>query len=812
MLKNYLVVAWRQLLKQKTYTAINITGLALGVACCTLIALFIRHELSFDGQWAASDRIFRISRDFFSVNGSAETHFAGIAPAAAPLLKEQFPEIERIARLSRCGAAGGGVLISNGDRAFYERGFSTADADFLKIFDFTWLQGSADTALAQPGSVVITASAARRYFDAESAIGRTLYLDNLNNATKVTGVIADLPDNTHLRFDFLFHIQGTPGLDTWTAGDCFMTYALLTRGANIDSVRRGSAQFFDTRYQAGSSKATGFTATPIADIHLRSNRQGEMRTPGSMATVYTFGAIAAFVLLIACINFMNLATARAAQRAKEVGMRKAIGATRVQLIAQFLGESLLLTAIAVAAAVAIVAAALPPFSAFVEKRIGLADLAAPDLVSLLAALTLTVGLVAGGYPAFFLSAFKPIRVLKGEVTRGSGAAVFRKGLVVVQFAISIALVIATIVVFQQASFARNFELGYNKDQIVVLTGSLTGGLGPQWESMKRRWLANPEIRGVTASNTTPGTQNDSAALFRTAGGTELNATQMFVEFDFFETYGIDLVAGRTFSDERGTDRAVPPTRDAPPPPRSSFVLSELAARRLGWTPEEAIGEFVDRGGLQGVVIGVVEDVYFESVRNAVKPIVYLVPPIQTTGFRTIREASIRVSGRDVPRTLAYIDATWKQFVTDQPVTRRFLDQDFEVLYRGEQRQAEMFTAFASLAIVVACLGLFGLAAFTTARRTKEIGLRKTLGARVGDIVRLFTVEFGTLVLLANLFAWPAAFVLMRRWLGTFSYRVELGPTVFVASGLLALLIASLTVAGVASRAALAKPVKALRHE
>lgn len=811
MLKSYLVIAVRQLLAQRLYTAINIAGLALGVACCTLIALFIRHELSYDRQYAASDRIYRISRDYFSVNGRPETHFAGIAPAAAPLLKEQFPEIERIARLSRCGAAGGGVLISNGEKAFYERGFSAADADFLRVFDFAWLQGDPETALAGPG-VVVTASAAGRYFGAENPMGRTLYLDNLNNAVPVTGVIEDLPGNTHLRFDFLFQIQGTPGLGTWQAGDCFMTYALLARGADIGAVQRGSAQFFETRFQAGSSQTTGFTATPITAIHLHSDRVGEMRTPGNMSTVYTFGAIAVFVLLIACINFMNLATARAAQRAKEVGMRKAIGATRTQLIAQFLGESLLLTAIAVATAVAIVVAALPPFSTFVEKNIGLADLAAPGVVSLLVALTLVVGLVAGSYPAFFLSAFKPIRVLKGEVTRGSGAAVFRKALVVVQFAISIALVIATVVVFQQARFARNFELGYNKDQIVVLTGSLTGGLGPQWTSMKLQWLTNPDIRGVTASTLTPGTENDTATTLRAADGTELNATVMSVEFDFFETYEIDLVAGRTFSEERGTDRVVFPTNGGPQPAPSSIVLSELAVRRLGWTPEDAVGKQVEANGLQGVVIGVVRNVYFESVRNQVKPIVYVVPPVQTTGFRAIREASIRVSGRDLTQTLAHIDAMWRQFVPDQPVTRRFLDQDFETLYRGEQRQAQMFTLFSLLAIVVACLGLFGLAAFTTSRRTKEIGLRKTLGARVGDIVRLFTVEFGSLVLLANLLAWPAAYVLMRRWLGTFSYRIELGAAVFVASGLVALLIASATVAAVASRAARAKPVKALRYE
>jgi putative ABC transport system permease protein len=268
----------RQLLAQRLYTAINIAGLALGVACCTLIALFIRHELSFDRQYAASDRIYRISRDYFSVSGRPETHFAGMAPAAAPLLKEQFPEIERIARLSRCGAAGGGVLISNGETAFYERGFSAADADFLRIFNFAWLHGDPETALAGPG-VVVTTSAARHYFGVENPMGRTLYLDNLNNAVPVTGVIEDLPGNTHLRFDFLFQIQGTPGLDSWQAGDCFMTYALLARGADIGTVQRGSAQFFETRFQAGSSQTTGFTATPITAIHLHSNRQGEMTAP-----------------------------------------------------------------------------------------------------------------------------------------------------------------------------------------------------------------------------------------------------------------------------------------------------------------------------------------------------------------------------------------------------------------------------------------------------------------------------------------------------------------------------------------------------
>jgi len=804
-------MAVRQLLTQKLVLTINVTGLALGIACATLIALFIRHELSYDRHYAASDRIVRISDDVASIDGNAGLHFAGTAPIVAPLLKEYFPEIERSARLATCFGQSGGTLMTLGEQSFYESNVASADNELFEIFDFEWLQGDPRSALADPRAMVVSESAGRRYLGEASPLGRTVTLQNLGGPFEIRGVMRDLPDNTHVRFDVLISLRSAPPqvLESW-GGNCFQTYALLAEGAEVGAIQSRSGQFFEERFREGSSRFRGFSAVPITDIHLNSTREGEMRTPGSMMTVYTFSAIAAFVLLIACINFMNLATARATQRAKEVGMRKGVGATRRQLIAQFLGESLLVTVTAVAIAIAVVIAALPPFASFVDKDIGLGDLGSPELVLFLAAVTLLVGLVAGSYPAFFLSAFRPVRVLRGDVARGATAATVRKALVVLQFSISIALAIATFVVFEQARFARGFNLGYNKDHVVALSGSAARGLGPQWESMKRQWLALPEVRAVTASTVTPGTRSPIRSLLKPAGadGFGFITTLMVVDFDFFETYEMDLVAGRWFAEGRG-DRPVVQQPDAPAPSPTSFVLNRLAVERLGWTAEEAIGRIIDVSDRPGVVVGVAPDVYLESVRDAVTPVAYTLPSERTS---PLREASIRVTGRDLERTLADIDAIWRRFAPDSPVMRRFLDQDFEALYRGERRQGEMLTLFSLLAILIACLGLFGLASFATARRTKEIGIRKALGASVADIVWLFTIEFSRLALLANLVAWPVAYAFMQRWLAGFAYRIELNALVFVVSGALALVVAAATVAAVASRAARAKPVVALRYE
>ncbi len=816
MFRSCFAVAIRSLLGQGVYSAINVAGLAVGVTCCLLIAVFVRHELSFDRYHGRADRIYRISRDFLPLNGRPEIRLAAMPAAAAPLLALDFPQVEKAARISRCSGASGGALVSSGNATFYEAGFASADNELFEIFDFEWLHGDPTAALREPSSLVITAGSAQKYFGRTDVLGETLVLEN-NQAVEVTGVIADLPDNTHLRFSMLASMQylaatlGDESLRAWGL-NCYHTYTLLAERADPADVQRGAGEFFERHLGEGASKVTGFTMLPVTDIHLNSDREGEIRTPGSATTVYVFAVIAVFVLALACINYLNLATARSALRAKEVGLRKAAGSRHGQLVVQFLGESVLIALFSVAAGAAAAKLLLPAFGIFVQKNLVL-DYGDAWTLTSLGALTLLLGIAAGGYPAFYLSAFSPAKVLRGDVTRGDAAASLRKVLVVLQFAISISLIIATIVVYEQARYARTVELGYNKDQIVVLSGSPTSGLGTQWEALKREWLAHPDVLGVTASNLTPGMTNNNSVPVAIAGGAREPSSMalLIVDFGFFETYGIDLLSGRTFSEDFGTDRLKPASADEPA--ALSVVLSELGVRRLGLTPEEAVGRSLDAFGATATVVGVVEDVHFESVRNAIKPVVYAIPPRPEPGQpATLREASVRVAGRNLADTLAHIDAKWHELVPDQPISRRFLDQDFEALYRNEARQARILLYFSLLAIFIACLGLFGLASFTTQQRSKEIGIRKVMGGSVLDIIWLFTAEFAKLVLIASLVAWPVAYFLMRRWLESFAYRIEMSPVVFAASALLVLVIAVLTVGATAARAGSTRPVHSLRHD
>jgi putative ABC transport system permease protein len=807
VLKNYVLVAFQHLLKQKLYTLINVVGLAVGLACFILISLFVRHELAYDKGWANADRIYRVERDFLPTDISKAAYLPSMPPVGAAQLKEEFPEIEKTARIVRFGST---VRADDGTLHF-ERYGGQADNALFEIFDFRWLRGDPRTALAEPQSVVLTRSIAQKYFGDADPLGKTLTLEGAG-PQKVTGVIEDLGDDTHLQFSMLSSLPPQPEIWTFNA---FYTYVLLRAGADADTLRRGSDGFFERRFQQGSSKWTRFDVTAVRDIHLYSHKEAEMSTPGSASTVRTFAAIAVFILLLACINFMNLATARATQRAKEIGVRKVVGAERAQIVAQFLSESVLVAVIALLLAMAIVELALPPFNALLGKSIAFHYLDSPGPVAALAALTLVTGLLAGSYPAFYLAAFEPGRVLKGDAARGGGAAAFRRGLVVVQFAISIGLLIATGVVYEQTQFARNIDLGYDKDRIVIAESTAAlSGLGKQWEALKREWLANPDITAVTASSYVPGQENTDAIAFVAEGaGPETGAgiTELYVDYGFFETYGIEVLAGRTFAEQFGTDRA----SFSPDAPRAgTYVIGERLARRWGWTPQEAVGKSLQVAGApqsRGPIVGVVKDLHFESIRSEIEPTVYMIAP-EGMPFAPLRAASIKVSGRNLAATLDYIDKTWAKLNADQQIDRRFLDDDFEALYGAERRQAQMFTFFSALAIGIACLGLFGLASFTTERRTKEIGIRKTIGGGVADIVLMFCGEFGRLVLVANLVAWPIAYLLMQRWLASFAYRVDVSPWIFVGSAVAALAIACVTVGGVAARAASVKPVRALRYE
>ena len=816
MLSSYFATALRQLLAAKLYAAINVIGLAVGLACTLLILLYVGHELSFDERLPDADRIYRISADYLPSNGREAFHPAANVQPAAPYLALDFAnELEQTARISAAR-----VRLRVRDSVFFESEFRIADASVFEIFALDWVTGDPKRALAEPGTVVLTQGAAARYFGGENPLGQTLLLENRWPLT-VTGVIRDFPADAHLSgaaiasFDMSAKVLGQDYGDNWSFTN-FHTYVRLRRGVDIESLEGRLADFVARHKRPGDGVAD-MSATRITDIHLHP-RVGELRTPGSVTAVTAFSAIALCVLLIACVNFTNLSTARAAQRAREVGVRKALGAARTQLVIQLLGEATLYAGAALLLAVAFVELLLPGFNAFLDTplRIDYGDI---GLVSGFLALVPLVGLLAGAYPAIYLSAFEPSRVLRGDVARGKAGARLRATLVVLQFAVTIALLITTAVIYQQTRFAQSLYRGFETEQIVVLTASPTEGLGPRWDALEQHLKTNDDVSHVIMGSMRPGAGERSV---RAAGGDPggLQMPAKGVDFDFFETYDIELVAGRTFSAERGSDAFVLPS-DEQPRTSGAYVLNELAARELGWSPAEAVGQWFEvdfsanfSRSVRGPVIGVVRDTYISSVREPRRPIVYFAAADTwaASSIPYFTEASVRVTGRNLEQTLAFIDDAWAQFVPDQPIAREFLDARFDALYRNEERQAAVLGAFSLLAILVACLGLIGLASFTTEQRTKEIGIRKAMGGSVWDVLKLFTGQFSKLVLAANLIAWPAAYFLMNDWLSGFAYRIDLSPLTFLGAAFLALALAWLTVAAIAARAASAKPVESLRYE
>jgi putative ABC transport system permease protein len=816
MLQSYVATAVRHLVSQKLYSAINLVGLAVALAAAMLAGLFVRHELSYDRYHANAERVYRVS-NFFTPPGAATLRGVGAPPLYAPLLEADFPEIEDAARISGCGRS---TVITSGDSSYPEPFCASADSEIFRLFDFVWLAGDAATALRDPYSIVLTETSARKYFGTENAVGRTLTV-NGGAPVAVTGVIRDLPDNTHLRFDmllamgYLAAVNGNAMLES-PSDNSFHVYVMLRPGAGIDGIRSGSKAFLARHRGEDFAKMGSLEIVPITAIHLSPPFGSDMRPPGSVEAVYASAGIAALIVLIACINFVNLATAGARRRAKEVGVRKVVGASRLRVVAQFIGESLLLATLAAAIALAIVELTLPAFGAFMQRDLSFDYRSNPDLLAAVAAVTLLVALAAGSFPAFYLAAFEPARVLKGDATRGRSAVLLRSTLVGFQFAISIALVIATAIVHRQFVFMRDIDLGYDKEQIVVVSDGRTGRLAERWEVLRREWLADPGIVAATASGDAPGVQPRGKDFLRAEGADPesqaVNMNFLTVDFDFFATYDIAVVAGRAFSRDSGMDSADVELQGFAE--SSVAMINERAARAFGWTPEEAVGKRFQGVSLGGqsregpprTIIGVVEDVYYQPLREPIEPTMYTLP---RRGYFT---ASLKLTGRDLERTLVHIDDVWARIVPEQPVARWFLDGALEALYQGEQRQGKLLGYGAALAIFIACLGLFGLAALTTEQRTKEIGIRRVMGGTIADIVRLLAGEHGVLVLLANAVAWPAAYFLMRAWLDGFAYRVDLSLPIFVGSGLLVLAIAWATVAAVAARAAAAKPIHALRYE
>lgn len=807
MLKNFIKTALRNLLKRKGYSLLNIAGLAIGMASCLLILMFVSDELSFDAFNEKADRIYRVAGSFRY--GGRDLDIA-VAPAPmAKVLMDEFPEVEDAVRFIQRGR----YIFRYGENSYKETRVSYVDASFFNLFSIPLIKGDPETALTQPNTLILSRKTAQKYFGDQDPIGKTLR-QNDQRDYMVTGVFEEIPDNSHFHFDILISMISLPDSKNqlWLSYN-YQTYILLHKGADPAALED---KFDDliVKYMgpqikafmgrsleemAASGELGGeFFLQHLRDIHLHSDLIGEMEATSDVKYVYIFTAIALFVLIIASINYMNLSTARSAGRAKEVGIRKVLGSFRSQLVRQFLLESMLLSLISLAVALGLLRLSLPFFNGLTGKNLSMIDLGNTTMLIVLVLVALTVGVLAGSYSAFFISAFRPVNVLKGHLKTGIKSGWFRSALVIFQFTASTILIIGTFVVYNQLHYIQNKKLGYNKEQVLILNNAYL--LGDQAETFKNEMLTYPQVVNATISDylPIPSSRNLSAVL--PEGVREsAKATSMqnwIVDYDYIKTLGMKIVEGRDFSRDYSTDT-------------KATIINRETARQFGW--DKPVGKRVGRvvsanGDIELYeVIGVVEDFHYETLKDTIGPLVMFLG--NSNG-----RISFRFETKDIAGTIGLLRNKWREFLPNQPFEYDFLDERFAGMYRTEQRIGKIFGVFATFAIFIGCLGLFGLAAFTAEQRTKEIGIRKVLGASAPGIVQLLTREFLILVAVANVIAWPVAFLVMRGWLKDFSYRISLSVWVFVFAGMVTLLIALLTVSFQAVKAAFANPADSLRYE
>ena len=804
MFKNYLKIALRNLRKHKTYSAINITGLAIGLAASLLILLHVQDELSFDGFHTKADRIHRVGFKFLQSGNWMESGTNGWV--IGDVLENQFSEIEQVVRIMPSRG-----VIGFEEKRFQENGLAYVGEDFFEMFSFPLLQGDSQQVLREPNTVVLSAAMAKKYFGAQNPIGKTLDFNDGRLQLTVTGVMADMPQNSHFRFDALISnarrrqnaskpFLTNPG---WTTQWIYLT---LNEHADPNHLTAQFPALIDAHFRPMfTPDIYELVLQPLPDIYLDYKISDAIGPRGDRRQVFIFLMIAIVLVLIACVNYMNLATARSADRAREVGMRKVLGAEKKQVVRQFLIESTLLTFFALLIALVAAELALPTYNAFTNKSLTIDLLGDFETFALFISLALLLGVFSGSYPAFFLSAFQPTKILHGRFSdrmhaKSLTALRLRRILVVAQFSLSIILMIASATIFDQLGFLRNKALGYNKDQLVFVPMQTLPRA--QLESLKAEFLADSRILDVGASNIRiPGALESTT--FYTAEGLTIDPNkkpsmkQVLVDLGFFKTLEVDFVEGRGFSSAFPSD-----TSDA-------VILNRAAAEQVGW--DEPIGKWFEAASIaggprRGRVIGVTENFHFESLHSEVKPIVFYVYPSWTSWLY------LRIQGDDLPGALEHIENTYAAFVQDREFTFSFVDDDIGKLYQNERKFLQVFTFFTVLALVIAGLGMLGLSAFAAASRTKEIGVRKVLGASTANVMALLSKDFIKLVLLANLIAWPLAWFAMDKWLENFAYRTDLGPGLFAAAGALALVTALMTVSVQAIRAAVSNPVDALKYE
>jgi putative ABC transport system permease protein len=793
MIKNYLRVAFRNLWRHKGFSFLNIMGLTIGMSACFLIFLYVKFELSYDDFHSKGDRIYRIVTDI--VNPSETLHFSVAAPAMPVAAKRDFPEIEKAVRFDP-----GGILVRRGDLKFQEDNMAYADSTFFEVFDFPLLKGDPVRALREPYSVVLSETAAKKYFGSADPMGQHLTLSADNNLGTVTGVMKDMPENTELKADMLvasYSGAADSNRDKNWGGFGDFSYFLLKPNTDPHALEKKFPAFLENhiaKMMKENNQTYTYILEPLKDVYLKSTRGGTVS--GNLTNVYVFSIVGLFILLIAGINFVNLTTARSTERAREVGIRKVVGAERQQLTGQFLGESVILCLIAFVLSVGVCAALLPSFNFLAGKTVSSGIFNHPGYIGTLFLIGLGIGLLAGIYPALVLSAFQPIIVLKGRFATGVRGLLLRKGLVISQFTISIGLIVATLLVGFQLNFMRHQELGFSKDQELVLD---THGDNHR-DALKEEIRRLPGVMSVAMSSNTPGSgqMNAYSIIQNQKGEMQVCSPDLFfVDFDYIPQYQIKVIAGRAFSRAFGSDTT------------QAMILNEAGVRMLGYhSPQDALGRDFSQWGRKGKIIGVVKDFHYEGLQQVIRPLSLRIEP------GGCDQLSVKIGTTNLKGTIAGIEKAWHSIIPYRPFSYFFVDEMFDRQYRAEDRFGKLFLYFAVLAIFISCLGLLGLASYSTAQRTKEIGVRKVLGASVGGIVVLVSKDFLWLVGIAFVAATSASYFLMKRWLETFYYRININSAwwIFILAGLGALGIALFTISFQAVRAAMVNPVNSLRSE
>lgn len=787
MLKNYLMIVIRNISKNKLYSFINLIGLAIGMTCAILILLWTQDELNFDSFHDKSDRIYRIVQD--QVNSSGVFKLAATPAPLAETCKEEFPEVIDYVRIRPVTRK---LLLKINEKLVYEDGFAYADPSIFEIFTFPFVSGDPKTALSDPSSVIITEKIAKKYFSNEEPIGKTILVNNRNIFT-IKGVIKDVPQNSHLRFSILAHFDKLKeiGARTGWYDNGYFAYLLLTKNASYKEFREKFAQI-KKKYAPESSSQ--FYLQPLSEVHLKSDFDIDLygHSEFKIQNIYIFSSIALFVLLIACINFMNLSTARGNRRAKEVGIRKVVGANKETLIRQFFGESLLLSFIALIFALILVHLCLPMFNDLSGKQLAMNYFDFKLIVGLIGIAFIT-GIIAGSYPALYLSSFEPVSILKTTMGSRLKGSTLRKFLVITQFALSIILIIATGIVYKQLDFISNRELGLDKKNIIYVP--LRGEIRNNFEPAKNELVKDSNIIKVgscsdlptyTVSSSTgdniqwPGKSPDDDVLFHSFA----------VDYDFINTFGIKIVEGRKFSKDFPSDA-------------KNYILNETALKATGL--KSPIGKPFILWGMEGKIIGIMKDFNFKSLHKKVEPLMLYMTNQPYYAF-------IKINSKNIPAAISKIESTWKKFSPAFPLEYHFLNEEYENLYKVEKQIGKILNYFTFLAIFISCLGLFALSSFMAEQRTKEISIRKVLGATIKGIILLFSKQFIKWVLVANIIAWPIAYYTMNLWLQEFAYRTTINWILFALAGVIAISIALLTVSYQTYKAATTNPTEALKYE